>query len=398
MTVTIEKSHISGSVIAPPSKSMAHRHIICAALTGQSCRIENVAMSEDIKATVNSLKALGIEFKYDDGALEVDGHGIFTKTDTLFCNESGSTLRFLIPVCLVANKRITLEGSARLFERSLEVYSELCKSHGFEFIKKGNSVTVCGALKSGCYELRGDISSQFISGMLFALSLVDGESEIKLLGNVESLPYIDMTVAVLKKYGARTERNGRIIKIVGGKLLPTNEKIEGDMSNAAPFEALAVLGHGVTVSGVNKNTLQGDKVFYDYFEKLKNGTPTLDVSDCPDLAPILMAVAAAKNGCTLVGTHRLKIKESDRGAAMKEELEKLGAKVSLNENEITVTGKITCPEVEILSHNDHRIVMACAVLLTLTGGKIKGAEAVNKSFPDFFEKLEKIGARITYEA
>ena len=398
MTVTIEQSHISGEAIAPPSKSMAHRHIICAALTKQKCRIENVAMSDDIKATVNSLKALGVEFEYEKNALCVDGRGLFTKTDTLLCNESGSTLRFLIPVCLLADKPITLTGSKRLFERSLEVYGELCEERGFEFKKTDGSVTVSGALKSGRYKLRGDVSSQFISGMLFALSTVDGFSEIELMGNIESLPYIDMTVAVLKKYGAQTERTGKLIKINGGKLLPTNEKIEGDMSNAAFFEALAVLGHNVTLSGVNKNTLQGDRVFYDYFEKLKNGTPTLDVADCPDLAPILMAVAAAKNGCRLVGTHRLKIKESDRGAAMKAELEKLGVFVNVEQNEITVSGKISAPESDIESHNDHRIVMACAVLLTLTGGRINGAEAVNKSFPDFFEKLILLGTKVTYEA
>lgn len=384
---------------APPSKSMAHRLIICAALSRGRCTVKNVDMSDDIRATVSCLEALGARFEYSGGTLIAHGDTLFEKSGILPCNESGSTLRFMIPICLISGKSHTLTGSKRLFARSLDIYRELCDARGLEFLQGEDSVTLGGMLTSGRYTLRGDVSSQFISGLLYVLPLLHGDSVIEITGTLQSAPYIDMTVAAQKAYGVSVVRDGNIIKIKGDqKYIPTDTTVEGDCSNAAFFEALGRLGHGVLVDGLDKNTLQGDYIFYKYFDALEKGRPTLDIKDCPDLAPILMALAAAKNGARLTNTARLKIKESDRGEAMKQELEKLGVAVTVKENEIEIGCGISPQGSVIDGHNDHRIVMACAVLLTLTGGSIDGAEAVGKSLPDFFERMCALGAKVRYEA
>ena len=398
MNITINKSRLCGEVSAPPSKSMAHRYLICAALSGAPCTIKNIALSKDIEATINCLLALGVKINVTKTEADVNGDGIFSKTDTLLCNESGSTLRFMIPLCLVANKNITLCGSERLFARSLDIYKQLCDERGFLFLQGKDCVTLNGSLKSGKFTVRGDVSSQFISGLLFALPLLQGDSVIEITGKLESAPYIDMTISAQKEFGIEIERDNNVIYVKGSqKYLPVSATVEGDCSNAAFFEALKVLGHDVSVTGLDKNTLQGDYIFYDYFKKLCDGTPTLDVGNCPDLAPILMAVAAAKNGCTLINTARLKIKESDRGSAMAKELSKFGVKCELYDNSIVVGCGLMTPKEALCGHNDHRIVMSCAVLCTLFGGIIEGCEAVSKSLPDFFEMMTKLGSEVNYE-
>lgn len=398
MKVTINKSRLCGIVTAPPSKSMAHRYLICAALSKSPCTISNIALSLDIQATINCLTALGVKLNVTKTEADVNGNSIFSKTDTLYCNESGSTLRFMIPLCLAADKKITLSGTERLFARSLDIYKSLCDERGFSFEQNKDSVCVKGKLQSGKYTVRGDVSSQFISGLLFVLPTLSGDSTIEITGKLESASYIDMTMSAQREFGVEIDRRDNMIYIKGGQSYRAeNATVEGDCSNAAFFEALAVLGHEVRVTGLDKNTLQGDYIFYDYFKQLCEGTPTLDVGNCPDLAPILMAVAAAKNGAKLINTARLKIKESDRGRAMAEELKKFGIDIKLYDNEIEVCGKIHAPTDVICGHNDHRIVMSCAVLCTLFGGKIEGAEAVRKSLPDFFEKLSQLGAEVNYE-
>ena len=398
MKVTINKSRLCGIVQAPPSKSMAHRYLICAALAKTPCTINNIALSKDIEATINCLMALGVNVNVTKTEADVNGYNIFSKTDTLPCYESGSTLRFMIPICLMANKEITLCGTERLFARSLDIYKELCDERGFLFKQAKNSVTLKGNLTSGKYTVRGDVSSQFISGLLFALPLLKGDSIIEITGKLESAPYIDMTIAAQREFGVEVNRCDNIITVKGGQCYKAvNATVEGDCSNAAFFDALSVLGHNVHVTGIDKNTLQGDYIFYDYFEKLKNDAPTLDVGNCPDLAPILMAVAAAKNGCTLINTSRLKIKESDRGRAMADELEKFFVKTELYDNSIVVGYGAKEPKEVLCSHNDHRIVMSCAVLCTIFGGTIDGAEAVSKSLPDFFERITQLGVEVNYE-
>ncbi len=393
MKAVIHKSKATGTAKAPPSKSMAHRLIISAALAKGKSRITGVELSEDIKATLSCLSSLGIEWLYENGTVTIEGTGKVMPTGRLNCNECGSTLRFFIPICMLSEKEATLTGSSRLMERPLSVYESLCKEHGYGFKREGELLTIKGTLKSGTYTVDGGVSSQFISGLLFALPLTDGDSYIKLCGRVESRSYIDMTLSALDSFGVKAYwQNENALYIKGGqRYTATDTDVEGDYSNAAFLSALNLLGGKVNLTGLKEDSLQGDKIYREYFEALKAGCPTLDVSNCPDLAPILMAMAAAMNGATLVGTSRLKIKESDRGAVMAAELLKLGANVTVEENTITVKGGISPPKAALCGHNDHRIVMALSVLLTLFGGEIEGAEAVNKSMPRFFETIKKLG-------
>lgn len=395
MVVTINKSKAFGRVIAPPSKSMAHRYLICAALSPES-EIKGVGFSEDIKATLSCLEALGANAEISGNTVRIGGIDIAKgiKNGKLFCNESGSTLRFLIPLCLLFNREITLSGSKRLMERSLSVYEDICAAVGLEFRQTQDSVTVKGRLKAGKYSVRGDVSSQFISGLMFALPLLANDSVIDITGALESGSYLGMTVKALADFGVRISRTDEhTIYIKGNQTYkPRVLTVEGDYSNAAFFDVLNTLGGNVAVSGLKKDTCQGDAVYKKLFGEIVRGCPEIDISDCPDLGPVLMAAAAANNGAHFTGTHRLKIKESDRGAAMAEELAKFGCKTLIGDNDITVhAGTLKTPELPLNGHNDHRIVMSLAVLCTLTGGKIYGAQAVSKSFPDFFERFSSLG-------
>lgn len=401
MVVTINKSTAFGRVQAPPSKSMAHRYLICGALSPES-EIKGVRFSEDIKATLSCLEALGANVEISGDTVKIGGIDIEKgiKSDKLFCNESGSTLRFLIPLCLLFDKKITLSGTKRLMERSLSVYADICKATGLEFNQSADTVTVKGKLQAGKYAVRGDISSQFISGLMFALPLLPHDSIIDITGAIESGSYLGMTVKALADFGVRISRTDEhTIYIKGNQTYkPRSFTVEGDYSNAAFFEALNALGGNVAVSGLKKDTCQGDAVYKKLFGKIVRGTPEIDISDCPDLGPVLMAVAAANNGAHFTGTHRLKIKESDRGAAMAEELSKFGCHAEINDNDITVHGcTLKTPELPLYGHNDHRIVMSLAVLCTLTGGQIYGAQAVAKSFPDFFERFSSLGIDLEVE-
>ena len=398
MIATIEKGTAYGRVEAPPSKSVSHRYLICGALSGGSV-IENVAFSEDIKATLNCLSALGAEYEIDGSMVKIGGISPdkAVKCAELFCNESGSTLRFLIPLCLLFGQKITLKGTERLMSRSLAVYKEMCLSQGIEFTEDKESVTVCGKLTAGKYSVRGDVSSQFISGLMFALPLLEKDSIIDITGALESGSYLGMTVKALAEFGIRISRTDEHTIFIKGNQTykPRTLRVEGDYSNAAFFEAFNSVGGNVAVAGLKKDTCQGDAVYRKLFGKLVRGCPEIDISDCPDLAPVLMAVAAANNGVRLTGTHRLKIKESDRGAAMAEELAKFGCNTEVWENEITVHPRVLkTPELPLSGHNDHRIVMALSLLCSITGGSIYGAEAVNKSFPDYFRRLSSLGIKV----
>ena len=398
MIATIEKGTAYGRVEAPPSKSVSHRYLICGALSGGSV-IENVAFSEDIKATLNCLKALGADYEIDGSTVKIGGISPdkAVKSTELFCNESGSTLRFLIPLCLLFRQKITLKGTERLMSRSLAVYKDMCLSQGIEFTEDKESVTVCGKLSAGKYSVRGDVSSQFISGLMFALPLLENDSIIDITGAIESGSYLGMTVKALADFGIRISRTDEHTVFIRGNQTykPRTLCVEGDYSNAAFLEAFNSVGGNVAVTGLKKDTCQGDAVYRKLFGKLVRGCPEIDISDCPDLAPVLMAVAAANNGVRLTGTHRLKIKESDRGKAMAEELSKFGCSVKVYENEIEVKKRgITTPTDILSGHNDHRIVMALSLLCSITGGSISGAEAVNKSFPDYFRRLASLGIKV----
>lgn len=410
MRVEISPSRISGTVTAPPSKSMAHRLLICAGLSEGKSIVRHLAYSDDVKATIACLKALGAVIELDGDTAVVYGTDVkkrLGKTAVLPCNECGSTLRFFTPLCMLSGEKRVLSGSTYLMSRPMGVYEDIARNQGIVFEKSIDSITVNGKLKSGMYEVAGNISSQFISGLLFALPLLDGDSEIRLLPPVESKPYIDMTTATLREFGIHIKTSLRgdlsprqaqpmIYHIKGGQsYAPTEVTVEGDCSNAAFFEAFNYAGADVTIEGLKTDTLQGDRIYKFLFENIKNGVSPIDIADCPDLGPVLFAVAALYGGGSFTGTRRLRIKESDRAEAMRQELEKLGIRVTVGENEVIVHSDALHAPTEVLcGHGDHRIVMALSVLLTKVGGVIDGAQAVNKSFPDFFERLQALGAEV----
>lgn len=454
MIATIQPSTAHGRMTAPPSKSMAHRLLICAALAEGTSVIRNIELSQDILATIDCLKALGAEISWEDGKALVRGTAI-RNADTekpvegkqavekpvegkpavgvpdeekpgagapdeekpavgvpdegkrdmrepavLPCRESGSTLRFMIPLCLMNGLPYTLTGSGRLFERPLTVYEKICKEQGLLWEKEENRLETAGILATGEYEIPGNMSSQFISGLLFALPLLESHSRIRITGRVVSRPYIDMTMQALRIFGVETAWEGDdTIVIPGGQAFhPQDVRVEGDFSNAVFLDALNLIGGDVVLEGLDEDSIQGDRIYRQYLDRIDRGCADIDLTDCPDLGPVLMVLAAMRHGARFTGTARLKFKESDRGAVMKEELEKAGAKVELMENEIRVAAGVKGPEDILQGHGDHRIVMALAVLLTKTGGSILGAEAVRKSLPDFWERLAGLGVKISLRA
>ena len=376
---------------------MAHRYLIGAALSGQRCLLSGVDYSEDILASIDCLKALGagVATKGDEVTVEPCGF-MSAEHPILECRESGSTLRFFIPLALCLGREITFKGSERLFERPLAVYEELCGDMGFAFSKGKDSLTLCGRLESGDYKIRGDVSSQFITGLVFALVYLGKSSSVEVIPPFESRPYVELTLSALKAFGADVEFvTDTKIEIREAKMHAYSGKIEGDYSNAAFLDAFNYVGSEVEIENLDPQSLQGDRVYADYFEKISGGVPTLDISDCPDLGPILFALAALKNGATFLGTDRLKAKESDRGAAMHAELSKLGGGLVFGDNCITVPKQeLKYNGIPIDGHNDHRIVMAMSVILSEIGGEIYGAQAVKKSYPSFFEDIRSLGAEV----
>ena len=395
MKATISPSLLSGTVKAPPSKSMAHRLLIGAGLSEGTSIIRGVALSEDIKATLKCLTALGVTWQKNGDDIIINGVDVRLSVpqSELECGESGSTMRFFVPISLLSGNKTVLTGAKRLLERPLTVYADMCREKNMFFSQSDTGVSVKGPLVGGEYNIPGNISSQFISGLLFALPLLKEDSVINILPPVESRPYINLTIRALSVFGIRIEEPAQnTLFIPGGQhYIPTEATVEGDWSNAAFFEALNLFGNSVKVTGLDENTLQGDRVFVKHFESLSKGSPVIHIGDCPDLAPILFAVSAAKYGGVFTGTRRLKLKESDRAECMATELRKFGTAVTVHEDDVVVFPKEFHAPTEILDgHNDHRIVMSLAVLCTLTGGEIDGAEAVNKSYPGFFDELKAI--------
>ena len=404
MIAEIRPSKGRGTMEAPPSKSMAHRLLICAGLSEGKSVIEGISSSEDMKATLDCLSAIGAKYEIEGEKVTLTGADIrnIPENAVLRCRESGSTLRFFIPICLLDGKTFTFTGSEKLLSRPLSVYKEIFEKQGIHFEASADKITLGGKLESGVFEIPGNISSQFITGLLFVLPLLEEESKIKLIPPVESRSYINLTLEALSVFGIEVEwQSENTLFIKGGQSYKAAEaKVEGDYSNAAFFEALNLLGSEIEITGLEPESLQGDKIYEKYFPLLEKGEKNIDISDCPDLGPILFAVAAAKNGGTFTGTKRLKIKESDRASAMAEELSKFGTKATVNEDSVIIdSSEFHAPAETLSGHNDHRIVMSCAVLSTLTGGKIEGAEASRKSLPDFFERLKKLGFEVTlYDA
>lgn len=399
MKVKILPSKTSGEVSAPPSKSFAHRYLIGSVLSRGKCVIKNIADSDDISATLSCIEQLGGSVTKDGNIVTVIPTNEKQIENAVFdCKESGSTLRFFIPVVLATGvKNCTFSGSERLLARGIKEYEKLFENSDVTIKSDEKSIEVNGTLTAGNYEISGEVSSQYTTGMLFALSVLDGKSTLKITGNAESRAYVDMTIKVLKDFGAdiaETEKN--FFEINGkGRLSPGEFTVEGDWSNAAFLIALSRLLGTISVSGLNENSVQGDRFSSVAFDALDGENAEIDLKNCPDLAPILFAYAAYKNGGRFTNTRRLRVKESDRANVMAEELKKFGANVKVYENSVEIEKKqLKPPIVPLCGHNDHRIVMALSVLAAVFGAEIDGAEAVNKSYPDFFRVIKKAGVNV----
>lgn len=399
MKVKILPSKTSGEVSAPPSKSFTHRYLIGSVLSCGKCVIKNIADSDDISATLSCIEQLGGSVTKDGNIVTVIPTNEKQIENAVFdCKESGSTLRFFIPVVLaIGAKNCTFLGSERLLARGIKEYEKLFENSDIKINTDKKSIEVNGKLTSGNYEISGEVSSQYTTGMLFALSVLDGKSTLKITGNAESRAYVDMTIKVLKDFGADiTETEKNFFEINGkGRLSPGEFTVEGDWSNAAFLIALSRLVGTISVSGLNENSVQGDRFCTAAFDALDGENAEIDLKDCPDLAPILFSYAAYKNGGKFINTRRLRVKESDRANVMAEELKKFGANVKVYENSVEIEKtQLKPPIVPLCGHNDHRIVMALSVLAAVFGAEIDGAEAVNKSYPDFFRVIKKAGVNV----
>lgn len=404
----------------PSSKSQSHRALITAALADGVSVLSNVVENNDTEATISCMEKLGAVFEKKDTQLFVHGISDFSMYDgsIVDCGESGSTLRFLIPVFSLTQKKVTFIGHGRLMERPQTVYEKLWKEQGLQFEKNAGQLTIQGALKPGNISIRGDISSQFISGLLFALPVLNADSTLHILPPYESRSYTGLTVSALQRAGIHLIEKDFSFEIPGRqKYQPFQGSIEGDDSQAVFFAALSLLsGISIEVTGLSHDSRQGDHAFLMDTEKMglkitetergyrfMGGVPvsaTIDLSDTPDLGPALFALASLCEGTTTFEhCERLRIKESDRIACMEEELGKLGMQICSDGGTVKVTGSpVIRGGVTLKGHNDHRIVMALAVLACVAKDPviIEGAEAVHKSYPEFFEDLKKTGVEITY--
>ncbi len=407
MDIQIKKiNKLHGDLVARPSKSFAHRYLIAAALSDDESIISNVDFSNDIVATLNCIHAYGKKHFREFENHEVRFSNEYTKNfdPTFDCQESGTTLRIFLPIALSKYDKTTFIGSDRLLERGIDIYENIFKY--VIFYKDKYSISTKGTITAGNFELPGNISSQYISGLLYALPLLDGDSEIVITSELESTNYILMTLEVLKNYGIHIETKlncmGELhepfyFKIKGNqKYSAHNFSIEGDYSNAAFIDAFNYFGNNINLTGLNPDSLQSDKVYKKYFDMLDKRFSEIDISNCIDLGPILITFAALKNGARFTGTNRLKIKESDRGNVIAEELRKCGADISVLENEIIVNKKeLLSSTTPFNSHNDHRIAMSLSLLSTQFDIEINGAECVSKSYPGYFEDLKMLGATIS---
>ncbi len=396
MRAEFNKSRAYGTVNVPPSKSMAHRLLIAAALSDGVSIIKGISECDDVLATTDCLRALGAEILQNGNDMKVTG---FNPKSTaprgeLDCRESGSTLRFLFPLALLSGQPVRFTGARRLFERPLNVYFDICDKENIELLRGNDFIESQGGLKCRDFSVRGDISSQFISGLLFAAPFMEGDVKIRITGGIESRSYINLTIDAMMSFGVSAIwENENTIFISGGqKYKPCEITVEGDYS-AAPFlDAFNLFGGDVTLLGLREDSIQGDRVYKEHFKSLKAGRCEIDLGDCPDLAPMLFTAAAVLHGARFKGTARLRIKESDRASVMAEELSKFGADIKIYENSVEIyKNELHAPTEAISSHNDHRVVMSLAVLLCIFGGEILGVEAVKKSYPDYFMDIISLG-------
>ena len=415
MRAQISHSNVKeGAFISlPSSKSLSHRALITAALATGVSKIDGVAISKDIEATMRAMSALGASFTVNGNTITVKGAGSLLKSDGVVdCGESGSTLRFLIPLFALLEKETVFTGHGKLMERPQSVYEELFEKQGLQFEKDGSFLKVKGPLHGGYFSLPGDVSSQFFSGLLFALPLCKEDSVIEILAPFESSSYVNLTIEALRKAGVQATLKDNILHIPGNQTYHSFETtVEGDDSQMAFYAEMALIHQAeVEVGNVSHDSMQGDHIIIDFacqsgakvietekgylFAGGHGKAITADLSNCPDLGPALFALATQLEGTSVfTGCGRLRIKESDRIACMEEELRKLGCDISSKGDRVTVKGKTELNRNVILhGHNDHRIVMALAVLASISDGCIiEDGQAVSKSYPHFFDDFRACG-------
>ncbi|MGI5963597.1 MAG: 3-phosphoshikimate 1-carboxyvinyltransferase [Lawsonibacter sp.] len=402
-------SHLSGTVTPPPSKSLIHRYLLAAALAKGESRIENVTFSQDIQATLRCIQSLGACWeKEGDASLRIWGReeqetGKWKTLPRMDCGESGSTLRFFLPVALAVAGGGVFTGQGRLMQRPQEPYSDLFQKKGISWRQEGEQLTVEGKLEAGTYALPGDISSQFFTGLLYALSLVEGTSYLVATTPLESFDYLKLTVDVLKQSGIAVnwqEGEPATLKISGPGTFHLGDCfVEADWSQAAFWYAANFSGGAVDIQGLEANSTQGDKRIAGYYWTLaRPGDVELDVSSCPDLVPPLSAMAVVRQGTTrLLHAARLRMKESDRLHTVAQAIQAMGGHVEEGADSLTFHGQKQLPGGgRVDSWNDHRIAMmtavvasACCSPVTLTGW-----ESVKKSYPNFWKDYQKLGGKM----
>lgn len=424
--IRVIPSKLKGKVLVPSSKSMGHREIICAGLAEGTSIVDNISMSKDIEATCRCLKALSVKIESVASsfagrtALKITGTGkIFANSSAVDCGESGSTLRFFIPLGAMLGETFTFLGHGKLVSRPLQVYYDIFTEQAIDYTNEAGQLplTVNGHLQAGTYRLPGNVSSQFISGLLFALPLLEGDSIIELTSSLESSSYVDMTLSCLAKYGIKiiNENHQRYFIHGSQHYQAHNSNIEGDWSQAAFWAVGGALGKGVICEGVDFDVLQGDRVIVDimksmgamlhkedsslYIENSKTQGTTIDAADCPDIIPVLTVLASVSSGRTeIINAGRLRIKECDRLAAISRELNKLGAAVTELPEGLIIEGK---PEglkggADVDAWNDHRIAMSLAIAAQCCSEPIvlTGAGSVSKSYPEFWQDYHSVGGKI----
>lgn len=416
MKAIIRPSACKGTIKIPPSKSMAHRAIICASLADGKSHLSNIDYSIDIQTTIDCMRKLGAKIECFKDSLIIEGISDFTHLQDhhIECNESGSTLRFLIPIFSLTHEKILFTGKNRLLKRPQKIYEEIFTDIGAHFDQNDERIEIQGALTSGEYTLQGNVSSQFISGLLFTLPLLEKDSRIHILPPFESKSYIDLTIQMMKKFNVQIQWEDDLTLFIQGnqKYQPKDVIIEGDFSQFAFFGVLAAINSELEITGMDPASLQGDKQILDILqdfhacvEKKENSyhikpstliASDIDLKNCPDLGPILCILAMFSKGMTHIkNASRLRLKESDRIEAMISECAKMGCLIEASEDEMIIHGTYHKPALPLSGWKDHRIVMACAVALTILGGEIEGCEAVSKSYPTFFEDLRSIGIEVS---
>lgn len=415
----IHPGMLRGTVSVPPSKSVAHRAIIAAALSGEDCVIENVVMSDDITATVGCMRALGAKCRVNTKSMTVSISGKKTykvkNMITLDCFESGSTLRFLMPLALGRGVPVKFVGRGRLMKRPQAPYFNIFREKGIKVKTGEDYIILDGKLESGSYGLAGNVSSQFITGLLFALPLLEGDSEILVSGECESKGYIDLTIDILKKFGIAIENHKyKLFRVKGGQKYKScgDLKVEADYSQAAFFLVADAIGCNVECMNLNPDSLQGDRAIIDIIKsaggrvvKGPNGgimakktavmhAITIDARDIPDLVPAAAVLCSFLNGeSRITGAGRLRLKESDRLKAISTELSRLGVDIRETADGLVIRGRDLLESNVCSSWNDHRIAMAIAIAACRSEGEVSitGAErAVRKSYPDFFKVYDRL--------